>query len=90
MAEIWLLEVVQLQLFITTYKHSTGRTIILQLKVKIWVPPLGFDPHCGGKLLPLQNEFTPSMKPKKKIHKSYEQILKNQIIQFSRKRLNRS
>ena len=30
----------------------------------IWVPPLGFDPYCGRKLLPLRNEFTPSINPK--------------------------
>ena len=54
----------------------------------IWMPPLVFDPYCGSKLLSLENKFTPSIKKKKKkkIYESYEQIWKNQKIQFSRKR----
>ena len=31
----------------------------------VWVPPLGFDPYCEGKWLPLQDEFTPSINSKK-------------------------
>ena len=31
----------------------------------VWVPPLGFDPYCEGKWLPLQDEFTPSINAKK-------------------------
>ena len=27
----------------------------------VWVPPLGFDPYCEGKWLPLQDRFTPSI-----------------------------
>ena len=30
----------------------------------VWVPPLGFDPYGQGNWLPLQNEFTPSIKSK--------------------------
>ena len=51
--------------------------------------PLGFNLHSGGKLLALQNEFAPSIEQKKN-YRSYEQILKNQKIKFSWKRLNRS
>ena len=32
----------------------------------VWVPPLGVDPYCEGKWLPLQDEFTPSINSKKK------------------------
>ena len=32
----------------------------------VWVPPLGFDPYCEGKWLPLQDRFTPSINAKKK------------------------
>ena len=32
----------------------------------IWVPPLGFDPYKGGKLLSLK-KFTQSINSKKKI-----------------------
>ena len=46
----------------------------------ISVPPLGFDPYCEGKLLPLQNRFTPSIKFKK--------MFTNRKIQFTRWRLN--
>ena len=56
----------------------------------ICVLPLGFDPYCRGKLLPLQNEFIPTMESKKFFYKSYEQIWKNPKIKFSRKRLDRS
>ena len=31
----------------------------------VWVPPLGFDPYCEGKWLPLQDKFTPSINSKK-------------------------
>ena len=31
----------------------------------VWVPPLGFDPYCEGKWLPLQDKFTPSINLKK-------------------------
>ena len=31
----------------------------------IKVPPFIFNPHCGGKFLLLQNEFTPSISKKK-------------------------
>ena len=41
---------------------------------------VGFDPYCGGKLLLLRNEFAPSIKLKKNVYKSNEQILKNQIF----------
>ena len=30
----------------------------------VWVPPLGFDPYCEGKWLPLQDEFTSSINSK--------------------------
>ena len=33
----------------------------------VWVPPLGFDPYCDGKWLPLQDEFTPSINSKNSI-----------------------
>ena len=33
----------------------------------IWVPPLGFDTYCGGKLLPLRNKFISRINSKKKI-----------------------
>ena len=56
----------------------------------VWVPPLGFHQYCKGKWLPLQDEFTPSINSKKIFYKSYKRILKNQKIEFSRKRLNRS
>ena len=56
----------------------------------VWVPPLGFDPYCKGKWLPLQDELTSSINSKKKIFQSYKRILKNQKIKFSRKRLYRS
>ena len=56
----------------------------------VWVPPLGIDPLCEGKWLPLQGEFTLSINSKKSFYKSYKQILKNRKIKFSRKRLIRS
>ena len=28
------------------------------------LPPLGFDPYCEGKWLPLQDKFTPSINSK--------------------------
>ena len=31
----------------------------------VWVPPLGFDPYCEDKWLPLQDEFTLSINSKK-------------------------
>ena len=40
------------------------------------MPSLGVDPYCRGKLLPLENELTASMKFKKKRLQIYEQILK--------------
>ena len=30
----------------------------------IWVPPLGFDPYCESKWIPLQDKFTPSINSK--------------------------
>ena len=43
-------------------KLIKGRRVISM----VWVPPLGFDPYCEGKWLPLQDEFTPSINSKKK------------------------
>ena len=31
----------------------------------VWVPPMGFDPYCEGKWLPLQDKLTPSINSKK-------------------------
>ena len=31
----------------------------------VWVPPLGFDPYCEGKWLPLQDKSTPSINSEK-------------------------
>ena len=42
----------------------------------VCVPPLGFDPDCEGKWLPLQDEFTPSINSKKNVYKSYK-LFKN-------------
>ena len=41
----------------------------------VWVPPLGFDPYCEGKWLPLQDTFTSSInskKFKKKVKTNFE------------------
>ena len=51
-------------LFYTFYKalqEVKGRSRISM----VWVPPLGFDPYCEGKWLPLQDEFTPSINTKR-------------------------
>ena len=40
--------------------ESKGRNRISM----VWVSPLGFDPYCEGKWLPLQDEFTPSINSK--------------------------
>ena len=62
--------------------HSS-RTIFFQFFLKgrsrmsmVCVPPLGFDPDCEGKWLPLQDEFTPSINSKKNVYKSYK-LFKN-------------
>ena len=54
------------------------------------VPPLGFDPYCKGKWLPLQDEFNQVSIRKKFVYKSYKRILIHLRIKFSRKRLKRS
>ena len=45
--------------------------------------PLGFDPYCEGKWLPLQDKFIPSMNSKKnflqKLRTNFEKS-KNQIF----------
>ena len=48
----------------------------------IWVPPLGFDTYLRGKLLPLQNEFTPSVKSKKKFQKVWTNFEKSKKPNF--------
>ena len=47
------------------------------------VPPLGFDPYCEGKWLPLKDEFTSSINAKKiflqKLSTNFEKSI-NQIF----------
>ena len=59
--------------YVSEKKFLKGRSRISM----VCVPPLGFDPYCEGKWLPLQDKFTPSINSKIFFYKSYEQILKN-------------
>ena len=53
----------------------------------IWVPPIYI---AGVSCYRYEINLPQVSTQKKNFYKSYEQILKNQEIQFSRKRLNRS
>ena len=51
----------------------------------VWVPPLGFDPYCEGKWLPLQDKFTPSINSKKNfLQKLWTNFEKSRNLIFSK------
>ena len=51
----------------------------------VWVPPLGFDPYCKGKWLPLQDKFTLSINSKKLfLQKLWTNFEKSKDLIFSK------